>query len=373
MHTNMLTKTLLAVTGLSLSLLAQNKDIVERTDAKPLRTTILRLELDKLYYKKGKDAEGDLPWSRVRRFKLADAGDEYTRAESAARRGDHKMAGQLFTEAAAKATRPVVKACAQFYAGRALTTAAERNKGLASAAIAALEAYLGENATGYFAPEARIALGINTMRKGDAKAAADILDKCLSDATAQAWRLRWHALARFHKGKALHAAGDFSNARSELQSVANAVQAALGEDNTRPAELEAARAEALMLVGETYIGEKLFAEALRYYRGLTSGNTPGVKAAAFAGEGQILYMQAEADNDANKLREAQLALANANIEPDTTPLTSAKALYYMGMVLKALGDKEENSAARAKAYFRSVISAYANTPWAQKARQARDS
>ena len=54
----------------------------------------------------------------------------------------------------------------------------------------------------------------------------------------------------------------------------------------------------------------------------------------------------------------------------TNSTTTAKSLYYMGLVLNALGDaKEAKAAARAKTYFASVKNHFASTTWAAKARR----
>ncbi|MCB9870829.1 MAG: hypothetical protein H6837_13315 [Planctomycetes bacterium] len=94
--------------------------------------------------------------------------------------------------------------------------------------------------------------------------------------------------------------------------------------------------------GESFISEKLCDDALNYYRGLASTNARGIRAAALARQGQILFLKASTNNDVGTLRQAQLELARAAIGPDSNPTSSAKALCFTAKVLKALGDNEKN-------------------------------
>ena len=184
------------------------------------------------------------------------------------------------------------------------------------------------------------------------------------------WPLRWIAHIQQTLGTAQYAQNKYSDARASYQAVAGAADSAMGQDNKHNAELTAIKTNSLVMQGETYIGEKMLNEALSYFQNLTNSNAKGVKAAAHAGQGQILFLQG--GSDTTKLRQAQLALARASIEPDTSDSTSAKALFYMAKVLTALGDKEKNALARAKTYYRSVSSHYSNTPWAPLARKELD-
>ena len=137
-------------------------------------------------------------------------------------------------------------------------------------------------------------------------------------------------------------------------------------------KLLALQTEARVMQGETFIDQKFYDDALAYFRTLAASGGAGLKAAAKTGQGQILYLQGKDKKDVRILRQAQLALAEAAIESDTNPPTSAKALFYMGKVLLALGDKEDKGLARAKSYFQSVRISYPKTHWATLAKKELD-
>ena len=77
-----------------------------------------------------------------------------------------------------------------------------------------------------------------------------------------------------------------------------------------------------------------------------------------------------AKNDSDAIRRAQLELARASVLDASSGEASAKANYYLGRCLLALGaDKEGDTfKQRANAYFQIVATSYASTRWAAVAK-----
>lgn len=368
--------TALAILSSLGALAAQNKEfgdtVLRKTGGHTTSCKIVGLAVDKVTYQKSGGKPTDIPASQVVGLRFGDAPPEFASAESAERRGDLIGASKLFSEAAKKATRDLVKHAATFHAGACLSRAATKDSTQANSAIAALEAYLSAEANGYFVPEAKVRLAQARLANGDSAGAEAMIAPLEGEATTAGWALRWNALLKATKAAAQFAQGKFADARASYQGVALSVDAALGQEPLHAAELNPLKTEALVMQGESFISEKLYDDALNYYRGLASTNARGIRAAALAGQGQILFLKASTNNDVGTLRQAQLELARAAIEPDSNPTSSAKALYFTAKVLKALGDNEKNGAARAKTYLQSVRAQYATTPWANLARKELD-
>jgi TolA-binding protein len=348
---------------------AQN-DIILRGDNKHIsKCKILKLEIDKVSYMKG-GKEQEILVSRISGFRFGNIPESFTRGQSAENRTDYANAGKLFAECAAAAKDGPIKNSANFFAGRAFSLQAENDSAHANTAVAALETYLAANPNGYYMPEAQVRLAKARLAGGDAAGAEVMLAGMVSTATSGRWPLRWVTHIQQTLGTAQYAQQKYAAARSSFQGVAGSADSAMGQDNRHNVELTAIKTNSLVMQGETFIGEKMLNEALSYFQNLSNSTAKGVKAAAHAGQGQILFLQGA--SDATKLRQAQVALAKASIEPDTSDSTSAKALFFMGKVLTALGDKEKNALARAKTYFQSVTKYYPKTPWASKASRELD-
>ncbi len=110
-------------------------------------------------------------------------------------------------------------------------------------------------------------------------------------------------------------------------------------------------------------------------RALTSSDQQELVAAGHAGEGEAILLAAVANNRPDDFRRAQLVLAKACAFDVTSGEASAKANYYLGRCLLALGPEREGDSfkARANGYFQNVIDGYPASPWAAaaKAEQAK--
>ncbi|MCB9870828.1 MAG: hypothetical protein H6837_13310 [Planctomycetes bacterium] len=105
-------------------------------------------------------------------------------------------ASKLFSEAAKKATRDLVKHAATFHAGACLSRAATKDSTQANSAIAALEAYLSAEANGYFVPEAKVRLAQARLANNDSAGAEAMIAPLEGEATTAGWALRWNALLK---------------------------------------------------------------------------------------------------------------------------------------------------------------------------------
>ncbi len=375
--TSKMTKTPLLVLGVATSLLwagpaaAQRiKDTIVCKDGRQLRgVEVLSMTVDKVTYKQ-KGSETVISSSQVDRVKWDDAPEAYRQAEIAESLGRFEDAAQLYLTATQDGkAREVIKVEARFLAGRAYLKTAGNSKTKAEAAGKTVEEYVSAAPDGFYLPEARIILGRVKILGGEAGAAEDLMTAMVTDASKGGWPNHWVAQAQFVKAQAQSVQGKHDEARNSYRAVVSTADAALGEGPQNNQELLALQVEAKVMQGETFIQQKFYDDALSYFRTLSSGGGTGLKAAGRAGEGQILFLKGKDKGDVRLLRQAQLALAEAAIEADTNPNTSAKALFYMGKVLQALGDKEADSIARAKSYFESVTISYPRTSWASLAKK----
>lgn len=360
---------LLAAAGLP----AQDKiaDTLKLADGSAVRSVeITQAGTLKITYKKaGKEESVDT--DKVKEITWSDAPEAWTQARGAEDRGELQKAAELYMEAAKAAQRPILQADARFLAGRALLAASGGDAAKAAAAGATLKTYLDENPDGWRVPEARLLLARSLARQGKLDEAHAAAKEVESTAMTQAWAQIWQARARVEQAEIELAQGKTAAARSTFQGASGIVDAIL----QRGPDDEASRLKMRTLVGqgEAFIADNKLDDALRFYRGL-AGSAPRGKpdetlAVALAGEGQTLYLKGSAGKDLQTLRQAQAKLAEASLMDVSNGSAAAKALFYSGLTLLALGpDKEKDAKTRAHAYFTLVAQNYTDTPWAARAR-----
>ena len=345
------------------------KDTILRKDSRHVRNVeVVSMKIDKVTYKQ-RGKENVISASQVVSVEWDSPPEAFRKAGIATAIKRYEDAAQLYLTAAKEAKREVIQLEARFLAGRAYLKAAGTNKTKAEAAGQAVEDYVNAAPDGFHVPEARLILGKVKIIAGDAAAAEQMMVAVEMDANKGGWSDFWVAQAQFVKAQAQSRQGKHDDARNSYRVVVSTASAALGQGPLNNKELLALQTEAKVMQGETYIQQKFYDDALAYFRNLAASGGAGLRAAAKTGEGQILYLKGRDRSEVPVLRQAQLALAEAAIEADTNPSTSAKALFYMGKVLQALGDKEANGLARAKSYFRSVRVSYPKTHWATLAKQ----
>lgn len=364
---------LLIVGCIAAPLLAQNKDVVTRKDGAIMRG----VEITEFTHagvkatRKGGDVL-EIPGNLVLSVKWGDLPEEFIAGRAAMDRNDFAAATQMFGEAANKATRPLVKADCEFFQLRAAVAGVGQDKGAAQTASEKAKAWLADNGAHWRVPEALLLAGRAARLAGDTASAAETLRQLDTRATQEGFGPVWTARAKFELALTLESEGKASEARSTFQSAYSAAQNALSTPSTDSDELEVMKVRAKIGEGETYLSEKDYARAESFFHLLTSGQDTALVAAAWAGEGEAIYLAAAESKDVGRLRKAQLALARASVLDAQGGDASAKANYYLGQCLLALGPTNEGDTFRnrARSYFQIVLANYSDSKWAAKAKAA---
>ena len=180
----------------------------------------------------------------------------------------------------------------------------------------------------------------------------------------------WDVRAKFAIAKAQLAQSKLNDARSSFRRAKSAADSVIAQSTTPNALATSMMAASVVGEGETLVAEKKYSDALRYFERFQRDKNPAVAAASLAGKGEALYLQSIESGNQDQLRAAQIALAQANLDDTLGGATSAKAMYYSGMVLLALGKEREapDYAQRAQSYFQSVVATYGDTSWAALAK-----
>lgn len=367
-------RTFLAVGTLALlTTLAQAQkinDVVVKKDGSRVRgVEVTEFGLAGIKIKRGNDAS-EIPPHQVLDIEWSDPPEAYLSAKAAWGRGDFAAAAQLFGEAANRTDRAVLKADARFHQCKAAIAAAGTDQSAATTAAGSIRGWIGENPNHWRLPEALLLQGRSQRLAGAGADAESTLRELDSRATRDGWGSLWSARAKFEMALAQLGQNKAGDARSSFQAASSAADSALMSPGGDEAELRALKTNAKVGEGETYIGEKDYARALEFFRRLAGAEEPELAAAGRAGEGQALYLTASTSKKAEDLRRAQLALSQASVLDTTSGEASAKANYYLGMVLLALGAEREGDSFRnrAMAYFQIVAKNYSTSPWAALAR-----
>lgn len=351
-------------------LLAQ--DVLVLQDGRRIRgATITGMTSSTISYERA-GAKFDLPANSLAEVQWGNAPESFLVGRAAINNGRFQEAATAFDEAAQAAANAPLKTEAAFQAAVALARAAGTNQQKASEAADRLNAWIATNPDGYRLPDAMLALGNAQLAAGDAAKAGATFQKLSSEAISRGWAAVWGPRAKFAHARALLAQGNLNEARAAFTSAQSSARAASGGEDPDP-EMLALEAQASVGIGETTIKEGRLDEALNYFRDLArTATNEAVKAAARAGAGEALYLKAKGSGDVNALREAQIALAEANLLDTTAGEATAKALYYSGLVLLELGPEHEASNFRERAleYFQTVVKHYPKTSWATRAAEA---
>lgn len=355
------------------SLQAQKiNDTILRTNGQRERgVEVLEMTASSVRFSRG-GSESTLPATEVIGIDWFSPPESFQLAESASKRGDYTNAANLYAEAANGSARDVFKAEAQFLAGQALVRAATTTPTMAAEAVKRLEAWRAAHADGYRLPDVLLELGRAQRLAGAADASAQTLTDLENTVLEKSLTQIWVARAKLEKARGLTAQQRVAEARTAYRSVANTVRN-MDTSGSGPMATEAQEIATAATVGEgeTFITEGEFQRALDYFNQLTRDSAqPGaVQAAAWAGVGQALFLKAEAAGNTEGLRQAQVALARANLRDALSGQTTAKSYFYMGKILLALGEAREGSDYRARAfgYFETIGESYQDTPWALRA------
>lgn len=312
----------------------------------------------------------EVPAHLVAAIEWSNLPDAFISGRASMERGDFRAATQMFGDAIGQTERALVKADAEFFLIKSAVAAIGADKGAAATAAARAKAWLGANANHWRTPEALFLAGRAERLAGTGGAAATTLRELDDRALREGFGAIWSARAKSELALTLLADGKTSEARSAFQAASSAVDSALTTPSPDDGELKALKTQARVGEGETFLGEKEFAKAESFFRGLTTGNEPSLVAAGHAGEGQAIFMAAGPNGSPNDIRRAQLCFAKASVADTASGEASAKANYYLGRCVTALGAEREGDTwkERATAYFQIVVTSYPSSPWATEAR-----
>jgi len=356
------------------SLLAQGKDIIVRKNGARIRgievTEFTHSGL-KATRKGGEVLE--IPGHLVLALEWGDLPEEFIAGRAAMERGDFATAVQMFGEAANKATRPLVKADCEFFQIKAAVAAIGDDSGAAQTAADKAKAWLTTNGDHWRVPEALLLAGRASRLAGNAADATATLRELDDRATREGFGAVWSARAKFELALTLMAEDKAGEARSIFQSANSAADNALRTPSGDDSELRTIKIMAKIGEGETYLSEKDYSRAESFFHALTNNkDNNALVAAAWAGEGQAIFLQAKDTGSSADFRRAQLALARASVLDSQAGEASAKANYYLGRCQLELGPDREGDKfkTRARAYFQIVLSNYSSSRWAAEAKAA---
>lgn len=345
-------------------------DVVVKKDGSRVRgVEITEFLLTGVRGKRGADAF-EVPAHQVVAIEWSDLPDAFTTGRAALERGDFRTAAQLFGDV--QSDRPLIKADAEFYKIKAAVAAIGSDKAAAATAATHAKKWLADNANHWRTPEAMLLAGRAERLAGTDGAAAATLRELDERVTREALGAVWNARARSELALTLLADGKAGEARTMFQSASSAADNALQQPTGEEAELKALKTQARVGEGETYLAEKDFAKAESFFHALITGNQPELVAAGHAGEGEAVFLTAIAANKLDDLRRAQISFATACVLDAQSGETSAKANYYLGRCLLALGQDREGDTfkQRADAYFQIVAANYSSSRWASEAKAA---
>jgi hypothetical protein len=319
--------------------------------------------------KRGND-DFEVPAYQVIDVEWSDLPEEFLSARAAMGRGDFEAATQLF--GAVTSSRELVKVDAEFFKIKAAIASIGADKAAAETAAEHANNWLTNNVNHWRTPEALLLTGRAQRLAGTGGTAAATLKTLEERAITDGFGTVWLARAKYELALTLLADGKASEARTQFKSSGTSAGDALKNAKTDKAELQRIKIESRVGEGETYLLEKEFKKAESFFRQLASSPDASLKAAGQAGEGEAIFLSAVDSGSSNNLRRAQVALATASVLDTSAGDASAKANFYLGKCLLALGpDKEGDSfKQRALAYFEIVYTNYPSSPWAGKARTA---
>jgi len=313
----------------------------------------------------------EVPAHQVANIEWGGEPDAFAAGRSAFERGNFADAAQMFGEAKRQATRPQVQVDAEFHMLKAAVAAIGSDKNAAANAASGAQAWLAANANHWHLPEMMLLAGRAQRLAGTGGTAATTLKELDDRASREAWGPVWSARAKLELALTLLADGKSSEARTTFQAASAAADTALQSPSGDEADLRRLKTTARVGEGETYLTDKDFSKAENFFRGLATGNQADLVAAGRAGEGEAIFLQAQTSNRPDDLRRAQIALAMASVKDSTSGEASAKANYYLGRCLIALGAEREGETFKQRAtdYFRLVVDNYPDSRWATAAKQ----
>ncbi len=344
-------------------------DVVLKKDGARLRgLEVTEFALTGIKAQRGSDSI-EIPPHQVMSIEWGNLPDAFIAARSAMERGDYANAVQLFGEAQNQSSRDLVKVDAQFFQIKAAVASVGNDQNAARNAAERAKGWVAANGTHFRLPEAMLLAGRAERLAGQADAAATTLRELEDRASRDAFGPIWSARAKFELAQALLGGGKSSEARTTFQAASQSADNALTTPSADDAELRTIKLLAKVGEGESFLGEKDYAKAESFFRDLARGSAAELHAAGHAGEGEAIFLAALENQRLDDVRRAQIALAKAAVL-DSDGEIAAKANYYLGRCLLALGQEREGDTfkSRAQSYFKLVVDHYPASRWAGPAR-----
>ena len=352
------------LTGLPPASTAQGQDLdrIVPVEGRAIKATVLKDDYDKVVYKKYQ--EKSIPTSKVKLIVFGGLPEAFRQGELAERKADegaenaldlYENAAGSFELAANTANRVPVKALAFYRAA-----ICRMKLGLASAsrlpqAIKAFRAFLDFAPKSRFSLDARLELARCYRLSGDLQGGLKVLEafsKRIMDETLPA---KWDALVQVEKIRTLLAGGKPKDALTMVDGAARA----LDEITPQNEEVKALQRELKFLEGKARVDSKDFTGAESFFQGILdkAGGDLAEKVVALAGLGETYYARGLAKKADRDLWAAYYNFAKAYVLDIRDGEMSARALYYQGACLLALGPLKagRESAAAAKSYFEQVV------------------
>lgn len=349
---------------------AKGTDSYSTKDGKKERgVEIVELSITSLKAKKGAETK-EVPANQVLSVEWGNPPEALASARAALERADYANAVQLFGEAERQADRELVKADALFFQVKAAVSGVGTDKSAAATAAEKAKSWLAANATHWRLPEASLLAGRALRLAGSHADAAAALRELDDRSTRDGFGPVWSARAKFELAMTLLSDNKAGEARTAFQSASAAADNALATPSADDAELRLLKTQAKVGEGETFLGEKQWSKAESFFHSMAGGNQAELVGAGRAGEGEAIFLAAVESKKPEQFRRAQIALATASVLDSLSGEASAKANYYLGKCLLALGAEREGDTfkARANAYFQIVVTNYPTSRWAAAAK-----
>ncbi len=362
---------LLAAALLAPAVMAQAKinDSVRKKNGEVIKgLEITEFLLSGVRAKRGADAI-EIQAHQVAEVVWSDLPDQFIAGRTAMDRGDFRAATQMFGDV--KSDRALVKADAEFFQIKAAVAAIGNDKAAAGTAAGVAKAWLAAHVNHWRTPEAMLLAGRAERLAGTGGAAATTLRELEDRAQREVFGAVWLARTKAELALTLLADGKASEARTTFQAAGAAAESALATPSADDGELRALKTLAKVGEGETFLTDKEYDKAESFFHGLVGSNQAELVAAGHVGEGEAIFLKAIAANKPDDIRRAQIALATGSVLDAQGGEASAKANYYLGRCLLALGQDREGDTfkQRANAYFQVVVTSYATSRWAGLAKQ----
>jgi hypothetical protein len=346
-------------------------DVIVRAGGQRLRNCeVLSDTIEQLTYRQG-GVTKSLPAADVLRIEWSDPPEALTRGELAEEKGELLRAASYYAEAARSAAREPLRTDATFRSARCQARAAAGDPASARAAAAALARFRGAHAESRLVPMALLLQGRALRHARTLEESEQVLEELEALASARSLGPLWHAQAAHERALTLMEGGRFDDARFAYQRT-SATIAAMRDDRAKLSpELQSLLLAAELGQGDGLIAAGKLAEAGGFYDRLAAraGADASLAVAALGGRAEVAWFEGVARKDATLLRTAQALCARVIATDALDGDSTAKALYYSGKILQALGPELEKGdpARRAADYFSRVVKYFPGTRWAEKA------